>query len=248
MVNRNPPWTRDELILALDLYFRCDPRHASERTPEIVALSTLLRNSGIHQEPYDPETFRNPPGVYMKLRNFLAYDPSYSGKGLAAGGKLERVIWDQFAHQRDRLHAVAQAIRLRIGGDVVRCPAAESPASIAEDEDEYPEGRVLFRSHRVLELSSALVQRKKNETIRESGVIECEVCGFSYSRTYGQLGEGYIECHHTKPVSRMKLGEKTNLADFILVCSNCHRMLHRGGETMTVEDLRRILSKEGSGT
>lgn len=39
---RNPTWARDELILALDLYFQVDPIHTSERHPKILELSRLL--------------------------------------------------------------------------------------------------------------------------------------------------------------------------------------------------------------
>lgn len=40
---RNPPWTRDELILVLDLYFRLGRRQADATDPEVVALSDTLR-------------------------------------------------------------------------------------------------------------------------------------------------------------------------------------------------------------
>ena len=36
LAKRNPPWTRDELILALEIYFRVSPLHTSEKHPEIV--------------------------------------------------------------------------------------------------------------------------------------------------------------------------------------------------------------------
>lgn len=60
---------------------------------------------------------------------------------------------------------------------------------------------------------------------------------------YGGLGQGYIECHHKTPISQMSPGQKTKLSDLALVCANCHRMLHRGGERMTVEELRRIVTR-----
>lgn len=39
---RNPKWTRDELILALDLYFRCSPSKTYKDRPEIIILSDVL--------------------------------------------------------------------------------------------------------------------------------------------------------------------------------------------------------------
>jgi 5-methylcytosine-specific restriction protein A len=79
MMAQNPRWTRDELILALDLYFRVNPVHTSEKNPEVVALSDLLGLLPMHQERSDEETFRNPTGVYMKMCNFLnVTNPTFS--------------------------------------------------------------------------------------------------------------------------------------------------------------------------
>lgn len=72
--------------------------------------------------------------------------------------------------------------------------------------------------------------------------LKCEVCGFDFEKVYGQLGAGYIEVHHKKPVSE---GERiTDLDnDLVMLCSNCHRMIHRGRDHMlTVEELRRIIA------
>src|SRR5690554_6763003 len=99
-VGRNPPWTRDELILALDLYFRLDPVDISADHPGVIALSNLLRQLPIHQHRPDPERFRNPNAVCMKLWNFARLDPSYKGAGLEAGSKLDEAIWDEFAGNR----------------------------------------------------------------------------------------------------------------------------------------------------
>ena len=70
---------------------------------------------------------------------------------------------------------------------------------------------------------------------------KCEVCGFDFEAVYGKLGAGYIEVHHKKPVSE---GERiTGLNnDLVMLCSNCHRMIHRGRDHMiTVEELKGII-------
>ncbi len=58
---------------------------------------------------------------------------------------------------------------------------------------------------------------------------------------YGVLGEDYIECHHTKPVSEYLVEQSTNINDLILVCSNCHRMLHRKRPWLKKEELISII-------
>ena len=37
----------------------------------------------------------------MKICNFLRFDPDYQGKGLERGGKLEKIVWDEYCHNRD---------------------------------------------------------------------------------------------------------------------------------------------------
>ncbi|WP_421989133.1 HNH endonuclease [Roseococcus sp.] len=41
---------------------------------------------------------------------------------------------------------------------------------------------------------------------------------------YGERGRGFIECHHTRPLHTLRPGDKTKIADLVLVCSNCHWM------------------------
>lgn len=108
---RNPKWTRDEVILALDLFFKVNPIYTSEKHPEIVALSYLLNKLPIHTAKDTEENYRNPNGVYMKMCNFLHFDPSYSGVGLKAGSKLDKAIWDEFSGDRTRLERVATEIK-----------------------------------------------------------------------------------------------------------------------------------------
>jgi len=108
---RNPRWTRDEIILALDLFFKVNPLHTSEKHPNIVALSELLNKFPSNTNKETDERYRNPNGVYMKMCNFLHFDPSYSGVGLKAGSKLDRAIWDEFSVDRTRLERVAAEIR-----------------------------------------------------------------------------------------------------------------------------------------
>ncbi|MDR9367266.1 MAG: hypothetical protein RI575_18165, partial [Balneolaceae bacterium] len=82
---RNPKWHRDEIILALDLYSRMDSGKMNKSHPDIIELSEILNRLPIHEVRPDEAKFRNPSGVNMKLNNFKAFDPTYSGKGLRGG-------------------------------------------------------------------------------------------------------------------------------------------------------------------
>ena len=77
--SKNPAWTRDELILALDLYVGFKGNPPGKTSSEIGELSALLnRLSGAAGGAAD---YRNNNGVYMKLMNFRRFDPVYQAQG-----------------------------------------------------------------------------------------------------------------------------------------------------------------------
>ncbi len=173
---RNPNWARDEVILALDLYFRVNPLTTTESNPEIVALSELLNKLPIHTDRPDIEKFRNPNGVYMKMCNILRLDPEYKGVGLTAGGKIEEIIWNEFAQDKPRLRVVAEAIRAAATVPSVEWVHAADEA----DLDEAAEGKVLTRLHKIRERNREIVQRKKEKALQQTGCLAArgETCCF----------------------------------------------------------------------
>jgi hypothetical protein len=109
------------------------------------------------------------------------------------------------------------------------------------DEDwESSEGAVVYRSHKSYERDPQLAKKKKELFYAEHGRVFCEGCGFDFESKYGERGAGYIECHHITPVSQLKEGEVTKLSDLALVCSNCHRMIHRKSPWLTMAELKEI--------
>jgi predicted HNH restriction endonuclease len=88
-------------------------------------------------------------------------------------------------------------------------------------------------SHLRRERSAGLRNKKIKAVIAEKHDLKCEVCDFDFEDAYGKLGKGFAEVHHIIPLST--LGEtKTKLSDLAVLCSNCHRMIHR---TNPIEDL-----------
>jgi 5-methylcytosine-specific restriction protein A len=240
-LRKNPPWTRDELILALDLYFRLNPAKTSAEHPEIVALSELLNNLPIHPKNDVDEKFRNPNGVYMKLCNFLRFDPDYKGKGLSAGSKLEEEIWNDFAHDREKLEKVCNAIKNNYLE--LSFPRSEDQGTkILDPDQEFPEGRILSRVHFLRERNRTVVDKKKKQALKQNGRLECEACGFDFAIKYGYLGEGFAECHHNKPLSELDAKASTRISDLSILCANCHRMVHRAKPWLTVEQLSQMLN------
>ena len=110
-------------------------------------------------------------------------------------------------------------------------------------EVEFPEGKQEQVAHYRRERSAQLVARAKRRFKEQHGRLFCEACEFDFHATYGAVGEDFIEVHHLKPVSEMQDGETTRLEDVALVCSNCHRVLHRRRPWMTVGALKKLLKE-----
>lgn len=81
--------------------------------------------------------------------------------------------------------------------------------------------------------------------VKKKKGVACEACGLSFIDKYGALGKEYIEAHHLIPFSTLAEG-KTRLdlkKDFAVLCSNCHRMIHRLKDSSNLEELKAIVDK-----
>lgn len=106
-----------------------------------------------------------------------------------------------------------------------------------DDYDGAPEGQLLARKHFARERDRGLREKKIKQHLRTHTTLACSTCGFDFKAAYGERGEGYIECHHVLPLHAS--GEvKTKLGDLILICANCHRMIHRYQPWLNPDQLR----------
>ena len=109
-------------------------------------------------------------------------------------------------------------------------------------EETYFEGTKSKRFVNHYERSDKL----RAETVKHHGV-KCKVCGFDFEEVYGERGKDFIEAHHLVPVS--SLGKETEVdpkSDMTVLCSNCHRMVHRRKDhVLTPEELRSLMGKRG---
>ncbi len=71
--------------------------------------------------------------------------------------------------------------------------------------------------------------RKLIQEVKKRKGYICECCKIDFEKTYGPIGKGYIEAHHKQPIHQLK-GKVIKLdaeKDFIVLCSNCHKMIHK---------------------
>lgn len=90
MANRN--WTREEMILALNLYLKLPFGRMHRNNNEVVHLANLIK--------------RTPSAVAMRLSNFASVDPYHQARGitgLTGGVNQCKPYWDEFTANREDL-------------------------------------------------------------------------------------------------------------------------------------------------
>jgi putative restriction endonuclease len=79
---RHDSWTRDQLLIALRLYFRLPFGKLHKTNVEIVRLANQIG--------------RTPSALAMKACNFANLDPNLKQKGLSGASRADAAIWDEF--------------------------------------------------------------------------------------------------------------------------------------------------------
>lgn len=85
-------WTKEELILAFNLYLKLPFGKMHKGNPRVIHLANILG--------------RTPSSIAMRLTNFAAVDPFHQGrgvKGLPGGVKQCQPIWDEFINHTESL-------------------------------------------------------------------------------------------------------------------------------------------------
>jgi len=111
------------------------------------------------------------------------------------------------------------------------------PRAIEIEETVSEEGAARLRIHQTRERDSALAEGKRTSGLNSGRRLTCEVCRFDCEAVYGQLGSRFCEVHHLRPIGQRNGNEPTRLEELAVVCSNCHRMLHRYG-LLSIEELK----------
>jgi len=98
-------WTREEHILAFNLYCKIPFGRQHSRAPEIIELARLLH--------------RSPGSVALKLNNFSRLDPELQArgiKGMAHGAKGEIEIWRELEDNPEALGFESERLLARFTG------------------------------------------------------------------------------------------------------------------------------------
>ncbi len=116
--------------------------------------------------------------------------------------------------------------------------AEDLDALSAEEDSEQYEGVKTRRYTSRYERNPKL----RADAVRIHGTT-CQVCGFDFEDVYGSRGRDFIEVHHRKPISTLGASTRVNpRTDMVVLCSNCHRMIHRRKQdVLTPEQLKQLV-------
>ena len=90
---KSPNWTREELILAFNLYIKLAFGKMHKGNPDVIKLADILGR-------------RTPDSVAMRLTNFASVDPYHQNrgvKGMDGGRKQVEPIWNEFVNNQEDL-------------------------------------------------------------------------------------------------------------------------------------------------
>lgn len=124
---------------------------------------------------------------------------------------------------------------------------SEESSSQIDDDDIELSKRIIgieetrkYKMHRKLDRRAGVAQK-----VKEQLGTTCEACEMNFYETYGSIGENFIEAHHKIPISSLEEGSIRQydiLKDFAVLCSNCHRMIHRLDDPSDIQKLKKIIS------
>ncbi|MCC7390634.1 MAG: EVE domain-containing protein [Phycisphaerales bacterium] len=209
---------RSDLLLTLAAYAETFGQEVSKLHGSPVSNTALLAGRAV-------------TSIYSKVMNFRALDPRVPGMGQPNTGQPTKDIWNEFWTGSDiDTGALAAAIGSAMEPGTTPASQEALESEVEHTAPEYSaEGRKRLVIHFRIERNRKVVADAKAKWFNANPNLPCCVCGMSFRETYGDIGEGYIEAHHTEPIATLDLPKVPVMDDLVPVCSNCHRMLHRSG-------------------
>jgi hypothetical protein len=228
--------TEQQLILPSLFLMSLSPGKSLTTSDLIPKLRDLLKPSG---EDLEILAGRSDDKFSQKVRNLKAHD-TFERYGFAeyVDGvvSISDLGMTYLNSNMDKLRYLLvndfQWEDLKDGLEIVQKSSDERRTiEIFDESIMIQEGMKKIVETSVYERSTKLRQIAIEHFTKDEDII-CEACDFSFKKFYGDIGKGYIEIHHIKPVFKYQdeeLGKtiETALTNVVPVCSNCHRMIHR---------------------
>ena len=232
-------WTRDELILVLDLYLNNRKTSYKLPTGTLARYSSYLKK--IHGiEKNDSSDIRSPESVEIRLRNYASLDPYWLAQGKKGLQNSEtaafREIWAEFHEHPEDVSEIANEIKRALSSNDYILPKT----NLDERKAKVFEGKQQLRSHYSRERKSQR-KAKLKAFMASYGSLFCEVCDDDYANYDEEVRAKVFEVHHNVPLAIAFHQVGTRLDDLSVLCANCHRAIHAYEEVPTVQQMREML-------
>lgn len=191
----------------------------------------------------DQPLMRNIINGFLAVRCFARWnsDPEWTYLGI---GKVMGYSDSQLVYDKDGAETTCLGFELNCKDSITDPTFINNfDNTFEEGIPDVKEGKEKYVRHKTRERSAEIVKKKKREFQQKHGKLFCEVCHFDFNDTYGDRGDGFIECHHNIPLHEEEKERITSTSDLSLLCSNCHRMIHRKKEWLTIDALKEIHRK-----
>lgn len=221
MVMANAGFTRDEVILALDVLFFSGEKHLNANAESIIDLCALLQKLPIYPPEDRNRIFRNERGVSNQIADFKR--SCITGVRNPNVGRIFFDVAFEFENRKAELHEIAESIRRNL-------PFFQSSFGSKNEEDGFPEGILLSLLHRLIEKRDG----------QKATIKRCSICQLEPEILYKPCGT-LLQQHLTVPPVLMDGRVKYAAKDFITVCPNCHAALHRYRPWLNAENCEELL-------
>lgn len=149
-------WTREETLLAFNLYCKTPFGKIHKSHPDIIALAHLIG--------------RTPDAVGMKMCNLASHDPSQVERGISGlknGSKIEKTIWKEFEEKGSELIVEAEEylFKLKKQSQSKNQYDYQVQATISFEE------QVIFEEHNVGTDRKAIVKQRVGQDFFRKAVL-----------------------------------------------------------------------------
>jgi len=120
-------WSREELVLALNLYLRLPFGRMHQTNPEVAALATVIS--------------RSPSAVALRLGNFAHLDPGLDRQGMSQVSAGARAIWAEYERDPEAVSYEGERLLAQHGRESLTA-ASEDDLLVGEDREAIVRARV----------------------------------------------------------------------------------------------------------
>ena len=117
-------WSREELIIAFNLYCKIPFGRMHNKNPDVIALAEILG--------------RTPSAVAWKLVNFARLDPTLGKRGIKGashGSKQEIEVWDEFHRDWENLSYASEVLLAEIHNKTIDELVTDDVSNIPQGEE-----------------------------------------------------------------------------------------------------------------